>query len=213
MRKDSTMPLIVRDLNNMFAQISGMPINSRGGQNMLKKAGIDTNSAQYKRAMSDIYASMGGIAGFAYTDPQSIKNLMQSYDSDGNELDAYGGLAGLVVNEKGASVRNRIISIPESSKDEMFELTKKEFLKYNGSSKYETGRTDVYYNMYRKLDKKDRLPAGYTLQVHEDAYLKKMISIAKDADPNWQAGFRLSDEARNAIKNLTREDVEKNLNL
>lgn len=40
--------LIVRDLSNRFQQISGMTINSRGGKNMLKKAGIDTNSKQYQ---------------------------------------------------------------------------------------------------------------------------------------------------------------------
>ena len=36
--------LIVRDLSNRFQQISGMPVNSKSGKNMLKKAGIDTNS-------------------------------------------------------------------------------------------------------------------------------------------------------------------------
>ena len=40
--------IMIRDISNMFQQMSGMPINSKGGKNMLKKYGIDTNSAQYR---------------------------------------------------------------------------------------------------------------------------------------------------------------------
>lgn len=42
------------------------------------------------------------------------------------------GLAGLLVTEENAKSRKRIIDIPESSKEEMFEQTKKEFLRENG---------------------------------------------------------------------------------
>ena len=36
--------IMIRDFSNMFQQMSGMPINSKGGKAMLKKYGIDTNS-------------------------------------------------------------------------------------------------------------------------------------------------------------------------
>ena len=45
------MPLIIRDASNMFAQMSGMPVNSKAGKNYLKQAGIDVNSKQYKAAI------------------------------------------------------------------------------------------------------------------------------------------------------------------
>jgi len=205
------MALIVRDSSNMFAQMSGMPINSQAGRDLLKKSGINTNSVQYKKVISSMYESMGGAGAVGYTTTNAIKNRMKNYDSDGNWINPVNGLAGLCLNEKGASVRNRIISIPDSSKDEMFELTKKEFLRDNGSSRGETGRTEVYNNLYRKMEKSDRLPAGYTLQEHEKAYTEKMVSIAKAYDPDWEAGRALSYEARNAIKSLTREDVEEEL--
>ncbi len=32
--------LMIRDFSNRFQQISGMPINGKGGKNTLKKAGI-----------------------------------------------------------------------------------------------------------------------------------------------------------------------------
>ena len=43
--------LMIRDFSTMFQQMSGMPINSKAGMNMLKSAGIDTNSARYKAAI------------------------------------------------------------------------------------------------------------------------------------------------------------------
>ncbi len=46
--------LIIRDFSNRFQQISGMPINSKGGKDMLKRAGIDTNSKQYQAVMKSI---------------------------------------------------------------------------------------------------------------------------------------------------------------
>ena len=55
--------LIVRDFSNMFQRMSGMPVNSRGGQDMLKRAGIDTNSRQYQAVMQ----SMSEHGGVGYT--------------------------------------------------------------------------------------------------------------------------------------------------
>lgn len=48
--------LIIRDFSNRFQQISGMPINSKGGKDMLKRAGIDTNSKQYQAVMKSMKA-------------------------------------------------------------------------------------------------------------------------------------------------------------
>ena len=67
-----------------------------------------------------------------YGNIQGIKNLMKSYDKDGDYINPTTGLAGLLVTEENEGSRKRIITIPESSKDEMFEQTKKEFLRENG---------------------------------------------------------------------------------
>lgn len=56
------------------------------------------------------------------------KNLMKQYDKDGNYIDPSTGLTGLLLTEETRTSKNRIISIPESSKEEMFQLVKKEFL-------------------------------------------------------------------------------------
>ena len=51
--------LMIRDFSTMFQQMSGMPIGSRSGKNMLKNAGIDTNSVQYKAVPKEMLQGRG----------------------------------------------------------------------------------------------------------------------------------------------------------
>ena len=90
---------------------------------------------------------------------------MSRYDKDGDYISPFSGLAGLVVTDKNRGEKNRIIDIPESSRDAMFELTKREFIRENGIGNGDTtNRYDVYLDLYRKMDKQDRLAAGHTLE-------------------------------------------------
>ena len=126
-------------------------LNSSSVQAQLRAAGIDTNSKQYKAAIKQM---MSNANGAMYGNIQGIKNLMKSYDKDGDYIDPTTGLAGLLVTEENEGSRKRIITIPESSKDEMFEQTKKEFLRENGVLNGDTTkRSDVYTNMYHKVQK------------------------------------------------------------
>lgn len=183
-------------------------INSSSVQKQLKAAGIDTNSKQYKAVMKKMMSDAKGN-GAMYTNPQAIKNLMKNYDSDGDWVDPVTGLAGLLVTEENESTRRQIISIPESSRQEMFELTKKEFLRENGVHNGDTTkRSDVYTNLYRKMEKNDRLAAGWTMQQYERAYNKAFYEAAKAADPAWQIGRPIP---KGALDGITREEVEKTL--
>ena len=198
--------LMIRDFSNRFQQISGMPINSKGGKDMLKRTGIDTNSKQYQAVMKSMSAACSGVG---YTNVQAIKNRMSRYDKDGDYIDPTTGLAGLLVTEENVASRKRIISIPESSRDEMFELTKKEFLQGNGMGDGDTTkRSDVYTDLYRKTSKNDRLAAGHTLSQYERAYTQAFIAAAKAADPAWKAGKPIKP---GALDGITRESVEANL--
>lgn len=200
------MPIMIRDISNMFAQMSGMPINSKGGKNMLKQAGIDTSSKQYQAVMKRMSAGVG--AGVAYTNPQAIRNLMRSYDEDGDYIDPVTGLAGLLVTDENIAQKHRIISIPESSREEMFELTKKEFLKFDGFLDGDTERGDIYTNLYKKMPKNDRLAAGNTLRQYERAYRKAFLEAARNADPEWEIGKPIP---AGALDGITRESVERTL--
>ena len=181
-------------------------LNSGSIQAQLKAAGIDTNSKQYKAAIKEMMKAGNGAM---YTNIQCIKNSMKCYDKDGDYIDPTTGLAGLLVTDENESSRKRIISIPESSKDEMFEQTKKEFLRENGILNGDTTkRTDVYTNMLRKVNKNDRLAASYTMQQYERAYRQAFLAAARKADPKWEIGKPIPS---GALDGITRESVEANL--
>lgn len=181
-------------------------LNSGSVQAQLRAAGIDTNSKQYKAAVR-MMTQNGNNA--MYANVQGIKNLMKSYDKDGDYIDPTTGLAGLLVTEENASSRKRIISIPESSKNEMFEQTRREFLRENGVLNGDTTkRSDVYTNMYRKVQKNDRLAAGYTMEQYERAYRQAFLDAVRKADPKWEIGKPVPS---GALDGITRESVEANL--
>ncbi len=51
-----------------------------------------------------------------------------------------------------------------------------------------TRRSDVYLNLYQKMDKNDRLAAGNTLRQYERAYTQAFADAVKKADPQMGAG-------------------------
>lgn len=179
-------------------------INSGSVQSRLRAAGIDTNSKQYKAALS---VMMKNGKGAMYANVQGIKNLMSQYDADGDYIDPTTGLTGLVVTEENKVSKNRIISIPESSREEMFELTKREFLRENGVLNGDTTqRSEVYTNLYRKMKKEDRLAAGNTLEQYERQYRQAFVDAIKSVAPDWELGKPIP---RGALDGITRESVEK----
>lgn len=162
-------------------------LNSSSVQAQLKAAGINTNSKQYKSAVKQMMSAGNGAM---YGNIQGIKNLMSHYDKDGDYINPVNGLAGL----------------PDSSKEEMYELTKKEFLRENGVHNGDTTkRSEVYNNLYRKMQKKDRLAAGYTLEKYERIYRQAFYDAAKKADPNWEIGKPIK---AGALDDVTRESAE-----
>ena len=181
-------------------------LNSAAVQNQLKAAGIDTGSKQYKAVIKEM---MKNANGAMYTNPLAIKNLMKNYDSDGDWVDPITGLAGLLVTDENDKNRRTIIDIPESSRREMFESTKREFLAENGVANGDTTkRSEVYTHLYKKMEKQDRLKAGYTMEQYERAYSRAFHAAAKAADPTWEIGKPIP---KGALDNITMESVEKEL--
>lgn len=178
-------------------------MNSSSVQKQLKAAGIDTNSKKYKAALSEMMKNGNGAM---FTNVQAIKNLMSQYDKNGDWIDPNTGLTGLAVTDENRNSYKHIISIPESSQEEMFELAKKEFLNENGTLNGDTTkRESVYNNLYRKMDKDDRLSAGWTMEQYEHQYRQAFAEAAKAADPTWKAGKPIP---AGALDGITRESVE-----
>ena len=201
------MSIMIRDFSNMFQQMSGMPINSKGGKAMLKKYGIDTNSAQYKAAMKQM--SEGAKGGVGYTNPQAIKNIMANYDENGDFKDPVTGMTGLVMNGIPQSERHKIIHVSEDARQDMFETTKREFIRENGDRDAErTQRSEVYQRYQRSVPKEDRLKGTWTLGQYEKAYRNAFVDACKKADPSWKIG---KDIPAGALDGITRESIDKSL--
>ena len=182
-------------------------LNSGSVQSQLKAAGIDTSSKQYKAVIQ--HMTKNGCTGSMFTNVQAIKNLMKQFNSSGEYVNPVNGLTGLEVTDATGDSYKNIIDIPESSKNEMFEQTKKEFLQESGVHNGDTTkRSDVYTNMYWKVSKNDRLSAGYTMQQYERAYRNAFYAEVREADPNWEIG---KDIPKGALDGITRESVERQL--
>lgn len=191
---------------NLFGTFQLSQINSSSVQAQLKAAGIDTNSKQYKAVMKEM---MKNADGAMFTNVRAIKNLMKNYDKHGDFIDPVTGLTGLLVTDENESTRRRIIDIPESSREEMFELTKREFLQENGVANGDTTkRSDVYTNLYWKMKKDDRLAAGWTMGQYERAYRQAFFDAVRKADPNWKIGQPIK---AGVLDNIKREDIENSL--
>ena len=177
-------------------------LNSSSIQSQLKAAGIDTSSKQYRAVIQQM--AKDGCTGSMFTNVQSIKNLMKNYNSRGEWVDPDTGL--LVTDETGDSYK-KIIDVPESSKDKMFEAVKNNFLNNNGMGDGK-GKTEIYMDMYKQMKSDDRLSAGWTLGQYHKAYAQAFKSAIKTVDPTWDYGKAIPS---GALDGITRESVESQL--
>lgn len=180
-------------------------LNSSSIQSQLKAAGIDTSSKRYKAVIEQMKKT--GCTGNMFTNVQAIKNLMKNYNSRGEFVDPNTGLTGLDVTDETGDSYKKIIDIPESSKDKMFEAVRDSFLHRNGMGDGK-GDTEIFTDMYRQMKSDDRLSAGYTLRQYRSAYVQTFVSAVKAVDPTWEYGKAVPSDAINGI---TRESVESQL--
>ena len=179
-------------------------LNSSSIQSQLKAAGIDTSSKRYKAVIEQMKKT--GCTGNMFTNVQAIKNLMKNYNSRGEFVDS-DGLTGLIITDETGDSYKKIIDIPESSKDKMFEAVRDSFLHRNGMGDGK-GDTEIFTDMYRQMKSDDRLSAGYTLRQYRSAYVQTFVSAVKAVDPTWEYGKAVPSDAINSI---TRESVESQL--
>ena len=180
-------------------------LNSSSIQSQLMAAGIDTSSKRYKAVIQQM--TKDGCTGSMFTNVQSIKNLMKNYNSRGEWVDPDTGLTGLLVTDETGDSYKKIIDVPESSKDKMFEAVKNNFLNNNGMGDGK-GKTEIYMDMYKQMKSDDRLSAGWTLGQYHKAYAQAFKSAIKTVDPTWDYGKAIPS---GALDGITRESVESQL--
>ncbi|WP_243123068.1 DUF3879 family protein [Criibacterium bergeronii] len=192
-------------ITNMHNTIPTSSLNSSQTKQSLQSMGINTNSAQYRAAT----ANMGKFGGLGHTTASAIRNRMSHYDANGDFIDPISGLTGMLVTDKNRNSIRRMVNIPENIKQEMFDLTKREFLAENGVQNGDTTkRSDVFYKMYPQIKKDDRLAAGYTLEQYESEYTQAFYDAVKAKDPNWSVGKPINPKF---LEGITRQNVEATL--
>ena len=183
-----------------FSQLNSSSIQSR-----LKAAGIDTGSRQYKAVIRQM--AKDGCTGSMFTCVQAIKNLMKNYNARGEWVEPTTGLTGLLVTDETGDSYKRMIDIPESSKEKMFEYVKNNYIEKNGMADG-AGKTEIYMEMYKQMDRDERLSAGWTLGEYRKAYSQAFVSAIKEVDPAWTYGKAIPSDV---LEGITREFVEVNL--
>ena len=182
-------------------------LNSSSIQAQLKAAGIDTSSNQYKAVIKQM--AKDGCTGSMFTSIQSIKNLVKNYNSRGEWVDPVSGLTGLLVTDETGDSYKKIIDVPESSRDAIFEYVKNNYLNKNGMADG-TGRTEIYMDMYKQMKSDDRLSAGWTLTQYRNAYSQAIKAAIKAVKPTWDYGDPVPSIA---LDSITRESIESHLSI
>ena len=181
---------------------------------------INKNSAQYKAAARD---NLAGIieAEMMMTPEQkmmyeilggreaNMKGHMQWYDTDGNMLNAPGGIAGMSMDGVSLKEAHKIIDVPDEWKEKMFQETKRHFIQENGVSNGNTTRRSKIFEGYQRSTSMDkRLNGTWTLGQYEQAYKQAFYNAVKNADPDWQTGQSFDPGILNKI---SRKDIEASL--
>ncbi len=137
-----------------------------------------------------------------------IRNYMGLFDEDGDLINAY-GVAGMDITGKDPSEFHKIIDVPETARQDMFDETMRHFIQENGVANGDTTkRTEVFTRYQLSVDKPNRLSGTWTLGQYERMYTKAFYNAVKEADPGWQLGQPFDT---NIVRSMTREDVEKRI--
>ncbi len=168
---------------------------------------FDANRVLRKSRLKNVEMAKDGCTGSMFTCVQAIKNLMKNYNSRGEWVEPTTGLTGLLVTDEMGDSYKRMIDIPESSKEKMFEYVKNNYIEKNGMADG-AGKTEIYMDMYKKMDKDDRLSAGWTLGEYRKAYSQAFVSAIKEVDSAWTYGKAIPS---GVLEGITRELVEVNL--
>lgn len=98
-----------------------------------------------------------------------------------------------------------IVDVSEENRQEMFDVTKKEFLEGYGLGNGDTKRSEVYHAMQLSLPVDDRLSATWTLMQYERVYSTAFVEAVRNALPYWDYGDPFDESL---VTPITRADVE-----
>lgn len=134
----------------------------------------------------------------------AIRNIMGRLDEDGDKLNCY-GVAGMDITGKDPSTFRKIIDVSEAARQDMFDTTLREYIRYNGMGSGDSDRTAVFTRYQLSVKKSERLAGTWTLEQYERCYERAFYSIVKEAYPDWKPGQKFG---ASVLDGITREQVE-----
>lgn len=136
-----------------------------------------------------------------------IRNLMGQLDEDGDRINCY-GVAGMDITGKDPATIQKLIDIPEAARQDMFDTTLREYIRFNGMGSGESDRTAVFTRYQLSVEKSERLTGTWTLEQYERCYERAFYNIVKAANPDWKPGQRFDPSL---LDGVTRQPVEQQI--
>ena len=137
----------------------------------------------------------------------AIRNLMGQLDEDGDRINCY-GVAGMDITGKDPATIQKLIDIPEAARQDMFDTTLREYIRFNGMGSGESDRTAVFTRYQLSVEKSERLTGTWTLEQYERCYEWAFYNIVKAAAPDWKPGQRFDPSI---LDGVTRQSVEQQI--
>ena len=83
----------------------------------------------------------------------------------------------------------QIVKVPESTRQAIFDETKRQFIENNGSVDDKSAqRTEVYQDYLKGTSKRNQASGTWTLTQNESQYRDAMTDAVKAANPSWKEG-------------------------
>lgn len=195
-------------------------VKSRYGRSLSKSGtnAIGTKSNSYKvtkQTSSSSVAQMMDLSTLGGTSKKSQRTLQKlaktvGYGSDllDSGTSAASGTSDLFSADIPASGR-QIVKVPESTRQALFDETKRQFIENNGSVDEKSAqRAEIYQDYLKGTSKKNQVSGTWTLSQYESQYRDAMTDAIKASNPSWKEGQPFNAKA---LDSVTRTGVESRL--
>ena len=191
-------------------------VKSRYGRSLSKSGtnAIGTKSNSYrvtKQTSSSSAAKMMDLSSVGVKSSKSQSTLAKyakSLASGSDLLNAASSSSDLFSADIPVSGQ-QIVKVPESTRQALFDETKRQFIENNGSVDEKSARrTEVYQDYLKGTSKKNQASGTWTLNQYESQYRDAMTDAIKASNPSWKEGQPVNAKL---LDSVTRTGVENRL--
>ncbi|MBO4913623.1 MAG: DUF3879 family protein [Oscillospiraceae bacterium] len=195
-------------------------MKSRYGRSSSKSGtnAIGTKSNSYKvtkQTSSSSVAQMMDLSTLGGTSKKSqrtLQKLAKTASYGGGLLDSGTSSTSSVSDLFSADIPasgQQIVKVPESTRQALFDETKRQFIENNGSADEKSAqRAEIYQDYLKGTSKKNQASGTWTLSQYESQYRDAMKDAIKASNPSWKEGQPFNAKA---LDSVTRTGVENRL--